>query len=88
MSLVEKIILGLTAVFLLLAVARLFKSPLKLVLRIGINAVLGFCALWLLNRTTPLTGLSLGLSWFNVATIGILGVPGFFLLLLLKWVLM
>ena len=48
---------------------------------------LGFGALWLLNLTTSVTGLSLGLSWFNAIVIGILGVPGFGLLLLVQWVL-
>ena len=87
MSLVEKIAIGLLIAFFVLAFGRLFKSPLKLILRVGINAVLGFAAVWVLNLTTGFTGLSLGLNWFNTAAIGILGVPGFFLLLLLKWVL-
>ena len=87
MPLVEKIGIGLVIAFFVFALGRLFKSPLKLILRIGINAVLGFAALWLLNLTTGFTGLSLGLSWFNAAVIGVLGVPGFFLLLLLQWVL-
>lgn len=87
MSLVEKIAIGLVIAFFVLALGRLFKSPLKLVLRLGINAALGFGAVWVLNLTTGFTGLSLGLNWFNAVTIGILGVPGFFLLLLLKWVL-
>jgi len=87
MSLVGKIAIGLLIAFFVFALGRLFKSPLKLILRIGINAALGFAAVWLLNLTTGVTGLSLGLNWFNTAAIGILGVPGFFLLLLLKWVL-
>ena len=87
MALIGKIAIGFLIAFFVLALGRLFKSPLKLVLRIVINALLGFAALWLLNLTTKFTGLSLGLSWFNLAAIGILGVPGFFLLLLLKWVL-
>lgn len=87
MSLIEKIAVGLMIAFFVLALGRLFKSPLKLILRIAINALLGFAAVWVLNLTTKFTGLSLGLSWFNVGVIGVLGLPGFFLLLLLKWVL-
>ena len=44
-------------------------------------------ALWLLNATAAVTGLSLGLNLFNALTIGVLGVPGLGLLLLVKWVL-
>ena len=42
--------------------------------------------MWLLNLTTAVTGLSLGLNLFNGLVVGILGIPGFLLLLLVKWV--
>ena len=87
MSVVEKIALGLTLLFLVVVCLRLFAAPLKLALKVVFNSALGFGALWLLNLTTTVTGLSLGLNIFNAAVIGILGVPGFGLLLLVKWVL-
>ena len=87
MSVVEKIALGLTLLFLVVVCVRLFAAPLKLALKVAFNSALGFGALWLLNLTTSVTGLSLGLSWFNAIVIGILGVPGFGLLLLVQWVL-
>lgn len=58
-----------------------------MVLRVALNSALGFGALWLLNATAAVTGLSLGLNLFNALTIGVLGVPGLGLLLLVKWVL-
>ena len=87
MSVVDKIALGLTLLFLVVVCLRLFAAPLKLALKVAFNSALGFGALWLLNLTTSVTGLSLGLSWFNAIVIGILGVPGFGLLLLVQWVL-
>lgn len=87
MSVIEKIALGLTLLFLVVVCLRLFAAPLKLALKVAFNSALGFGALWLLNLTTSVTGLSLGLSWFNAIVIGILGVPGFGLLLLVHWVL-
>lgn len=87
MSVVEKIALGLTLLFLVVVCLRLFVAPLKLALKVVFNSALGFGALWLLNLTTTVTGLSLGLNIFNAAVIGILGVPGFGLLLLVQWVL-
>ena len=86
MSVIEKISLGLVLLFLAVAVVRLFSAPLKLALRLAVNAVLGFGAMWLLNLTTAVTGLSLGLNLFNGLVVGILGIPGFLLLLLVKWV--
>ena len=87
MSVVEKIALGLTLLFLVVVCLRLFAAPLRLALKVAFNSALGFGALWLLNLTTSVTGLSLGLSWFNAIVIGILGLPGFGLLLLVRWVL-
>ena len=86
MSVIEKISLGLVLFFLVVAAIRLFSAPLKLALRVAVNAVLGFGAMWLLNLTTAVTGLSLGLNLFNGLVVGILGIPGFLLLVLVKWV--
>ena len=87
MSVVEKIALGLTLLFLVVVCLRLFAAPLKLALKVAFSSALGFGAVWLLNLTTSVTGLSLGLNWFNALLIGILGLPGFGLLLLVQWVL-
>ena len=87
MPVVEAVALGLVALFLIVAAVRLFSSPLKLAVRVLLNAALGFGAMWLLNLTSSWTGLSLGLNLFNGLVVGILGVPGFVLLVLVRWVL-
>ena len=87
MSVIEYVLLGLVILFLLVAAVRLFSAPLKLALHVALNALLGFAALWLLNVTSDLTGLSMGLNVFNALTVGVLGAPGFLLLLLVKGVL-
>ena len=87
MSVIEIVSLALVGLFLLVAVVRLFRKPLKLALRVVLNSVLGLGILWLLNSTAPVTGLTLGVNWFNALTVGVLGLPGLGLLLLVKWVL-
>ena len=87
MDLNQKILAGLLAGFLLVALIRVFSVPLKLTLRLLANTLLGFGVLWLINRTAALTGVSLGLNLWNALTIGILGLPGVLLLLLVQWVL-
>ena len=79
MSVIEIVSLALVGLFLLVAVVRLFRKPL--------NSALGLGVLWLLNSTAPVTGLTLGVNWFNALTVGVLGLPGLGLLLLVKWVL-
>ena len=59
----------------------------RLALRVVFNSALGLLALWILERTAPVTGLTLGVNWFNALTVGVLGLPGLGLLLLVKWVL-
>ena len=88
MSGIEIGALCVVGAFLLFAAVRLFRGPVKLALRVLVNSALGFGAVWLLNLTAAVTGIRLGLNVFNALFIGVLGVPGFGLLLLLQWVLM
>ena len=87
MSTVEKIALGLVIAFGAMACLRLLSKPLKIVLRLLCNSALGFGALWILRQSAAFTSFSLGLNLFNMLIIGVLGLPGFGLLVLLQWVL-
>lgn len=87
MDLSQKLIVGLLAVFLLAALFRIFKAPLRLALKLLLNTFLGFLALYLVGLTAPWTGITLGLNLWNALIIGILGLPGFVLLLLVQWIL-
>ena len=87
MDLSQKILAGLLALFCLLALLRIFRSPLRLAVKVLGNTLLGFLALWGLNLSAALTGVTLGLNLWNALVIGILGLPGLVLLLLTQWVL-
>jgi inhibitor of the pro-sigma K processing machinery len=87
MGLSQKVVAGLLIAFLAIALVRVFKTPLKLALKLLFNTLLGFLALWLLNLAASVTGVSLGLNLWNALTIGVLGLPGFVLLLLIRWIL-
>ena len=77
----------LIGAFLLLALARIFRSPLKLAGKLLLNPLLGFLALWLVAATSAHTGIALGMNLATALVVGVLGLPGFVLLLLLQWVL-
>lgn len=87
MDLNQTVIAALLAAFFLAALIRLFRTPLRLVLRLTANTLLGFLALWAAQLTAGFTGIALGFNLLNAMVIGILGVPGFALLLLTQWVL-
>ena len=86
MDLGVKLAAILLCAVLVLGIIRLFAAPLKLALKLILNTLLGFLALFLLGLTAPLTGFALGLNLFNALIIGILGVPGLVLLVLLQTV--
>ena len=87
MGLNQKIIVALLAGFFLIALIRVFRTPLRVALKLLGNTLLGFLALWAVNLTAGFTGIALGLNLLNALVIGILGLPGFVLLLLTQWVL-
>ena len=66
---------------------RVFRTPLRLALKLLCNTLLGFLALWVVSLTSGFTGIALGLNLWNALVIGVLGLPGFVLLLLVQWVL-
>lgn len=74
-------------VFLVVAVVRLLTAPLRLALKLVVNAVCGLLALFLVNLLAPVTGVYLGLNLLNALVVGILGLPGLVLLILLTAIL-
>ena len=70
MGLTEKVAIGILILFVVGAVLRLFKTPLKLAMQVLLNTLLGFGALFLLNLTQALTGISLGVNLLNALVIG------------------
>lgn len=87
MDLNQLLTVGLVGGFLLVALLRVFHSPLRLVIKLLGNTALGLLALWLVQQTADITGITLGLNLWNALVVGVLGLPGFFLLLLVQWVL-
>ena len=86
MDLSQKILAACLAVFFLIALLRIFRTPLRLALKLLVNTLLGFAALWAVQLTATFTGIGLGINLFNALIVGVLGLPGFVLLLLMQWV--
>lgn len=79
------ILIVVAAVFLLWLVIRLFRKPIRWILKLLLNTAIGFAALFLLNFFGSAVGITLGLNWINALVIGAAGFPGLVLLLLLKY---
>ena len=72
---------------LLLAALALCHRPLGQLLRLAARSALGLAALALFSPVSHLIGVSLGVNLVNALVLGVLGVPGFGLLLMLQWAL-
>jgi inhibitor of the pro-sigma K processing machinery len=57
---------------------------MKWILRFAGSALIGLAALFLFNFAANTFGLKLGINLFNTVTVGVLGAPGFALLLVLQ----
>lgn len=68
-------------------VLKIFKKPLKILLKLLVNTLIGFAALILINYLGHFVGIAIGVNWVNAAIVGVLGVPGVALLLILQLLL-
>ena len=77
----------LTGLFFSSILLLALRRPLARLWRLFLRSAGGLAALALLNSTGGLMGISLGVNWLNGLVLGLLGLPGFGLLLMLRWVL-
>ena len=64
-----------------------FGRPAARVLRLALRSSVGLAALALFSQVGQLVGVQLGVNLVNALVLGVLGLPGFGLLLMLQWVL-
>ena len=85
-SLVSMLPWLLGGLVLVVAMAALQK-PLRGLVRLLGRTGGGRAGLWLFGRGGGLIGVTLGVNLFNALVLGVLGAPGFGLLLMLSWAL-
>ena len=71
----------------LLILMILLRRPLGRLGRLAVRSGVGLAFLWLIKGVGPLVGVHLGVNLFNAAVLGVLGAPGFALLMMAQWVL-
>lgn len=69
---------------LLLVFSGLFLRPLKVVMKLVLNTLLGALALLLANLIGGLAGFHIAVNVYTAFIVGVLGIPGFVLLVILK----
>lgn len=73
------------ALLILIPLIKIFLKPVKLVVKLFFNSLIGFILLWLINTFGGLMGFFLPINLTTVLVSGFLGVPGVVLLGALKY---
>lgn len=80
--------LFLAALVAILLLLRLLTAPIRLGYKLIINLACGYLLLFLFNLFSGLTGFVLDLNLISAAVLGLLGLPGFVLLLFVRLLLL
>ncbi|MCI8304569.1 MAG: transcriptional regulator [Lawsonibacter sp.] len=72
---------------LLCAALLLLRRPAARLLWLALRSSVGLAVLALLSQASQFTGINLGVNLINALVLGLLGAPGFGLLLMLQWAL-
>lgn len=78
------IITYLACICFLFLFGRIFIVPIKKVLKLVLNSILGGIIIFLINLIGGLWGFHIGLNFFTSILIGLLGLPGAVCLVIVK----
>lgn len=74
----------IVGIFLLFILGRLLLAPLKVILKLVYNSLLGAVAIILVNLIGGLFGFHVPFNIYTSFIVGTLGVPGFILIIILR----
>ena len=80
----QNIITFLACVCFLFLIGRVFALPVKKVLKLVFNSILGGRLIYVINIIGSSFGFHIGLNLVTSITVGILGIPGAIALILIK----
>lgn len=78
------LIIYIACICFLFLFGRIFILPIKSVLKIVLNSILGGLIIYLINLIGGLFAFHIGLNYITAILVGILGIPGAILLVILK----
>ena len=77
----------LVALIVLYIVLKIIAAPVKIIIKLMINAFVGGVVLFLINLVGAGFGFALNITWLTSLIVGIFGVPGVVLVILLQIVM-
>ena len=77
----------LVAIIVLFVILKLLALPLKIIIKLMFNALIGGVVLFLLNIVGARFGLIIDINWISTLLVGFFGVPGVILVLIFQFLL-
>ena len=74
----------LACICFLFLFGKIFIVPIKKVMKLVINSILGGCTIWIINLLGASINFHIGINIFTSILIGILGLPGAVCLIIVK----
>lgn len=78
------IIVYIACICFLFIFGRIFILPIKSILKLVLNSILGGLIIYIINVIGGLFAFHIGLNYITAILVGILGIPGAMLLVILK----
>ena len=77
----------LIAIIVLFVILKILALPLKIIIKLMLNALIGGVVLFLLNMIGARFGLIIDINWISTLLVGFFGVPGVILVLIFQFLL-
>ena len=78
------IIIYLACICLIFIIGRIFIFPIKKILKLVLNSILGGLCIFIINLVGANFGFHIGLNFFTSILVGLLGLPGVVCLIIIK----
>ena len=75
------------AILVLFIILKILALPLKIIIKLMLNAFIGGVVLFLLNIVGARFGLIIDINWISTLLVGFFGVPGVILVLIFQFLL-
>lgn len=77
----------LIGVAILFVVLKLLALPMKIIIKLVINGLIGGAIIFVINLIGANFGFAIDLNWITALIVGILGVPGVIIVAILQFIL-
>lgn len=83
----NNIIPYIACIFFLFIFGKIFIVPIKTILKLVINSVLGGITIFIINLIGSIWGFHIGLNLITSIFVGLLGIPGVIVIIIIKLIL-